>query len=165
MSSTDLPPSKIEEVHDDDVAEESSGSEPEDTGPAAASTSTDATKKKKKKQKKKSKASKALAGVIDKVTGSEHVPQELVEHVFDQVKKENPEEAKELDEASIRKMLQAAKIMDVIDGKAGIYGKNRKDMGEHKVSLHSYDANPRSRCTRFCAQFWQTQPVPQRGCY
>lgn len=41
--------------------------------------------------------------------------------------------------------LDRLKIMDVLKGKSGIGGKNRKEMGEHK--------------------FWATQPVPQIGAY
>jgi glycylpeptide N-tetradecanoyltransferase len=39
--------------------------------------------------------------------------------------------------------LDKLRIMDVLKGKSGIGGKNRKEMGEHK--------------------FWSTQPVPQLG--
>jgi len=48
-----------------------------------------------------------------------------------------------LDEAQVRMALNNLKIMDVLRGKSGIGGKNRKEMGEHK--------------------FWATQPVPQIG--
>jgi len=41
--------------------------------------------------------------------------------------------------------LDRLRIMDVLHGKSGIGGKNRKEMGEHK--------------------FWATQPVPQLGVY
>jgi len=48
-----------------------------------------------------------------------------------------------LDEAHVRMALDKLRIMDVLKGKSGIGGKNRKEMGEHK--------------------FWSTQPVPQLG--
>lgn len=51
--------------------------------------------------------------------------------------------AENMDEAHVRMALDKLRIMDVIKGKSGIGGKNRKEMGEHK--------------------FWATQPVPQLG--
>lgn len=50
---------------------------------------------------------------------------------------------KELDDAHVRMALDHLRLQDVLKGKSGIGGKNRKDMGEHK--------------------FWNTQPVPQLG--
>jgi glycylpeptide N-tetradecanoyltransferase len=50
-----------------------------------------------------------------------------------------------LDEAHVRMALDKLRIMDVLKGKSGIGGKNRKEMGEHK--------------------FWATQPVPQLGIF
>ncbi|KAG9012991.1 glycylpeptide N-tetradecanoyltransferase [Tulasnella sp. JGI-2019a] len=46
-------------------------------------------------------------------------------------------------EEEVRKALQIVKAMDMLQGKSGIGGKNRKEMGEYK--------------------FWKTQPVPQMG--
>jgi len=46
-------------------------------------------------------------------------------------------------EDNVRQALEQMKIMDVVKGKAGIGGHNKKDMGAHK--------------------FWATQPVPQLG--
>ncbi|KAF7363519.1 Glycylpeptide N-tetradecanoyltransferase [Mycena sanguinolenta] len=46
-------------------------------------------------------------------------------------------------EENVRQALEQMKIMDVVKGKAGIGGHNKKDMGAHK--------------------FWATQPVPQLG--
>lgn len=51
----------------------------------------------------------------------------------------------EVDETAIRLALEQMKLMDVLKGKSGIGGKNKKEIGEHK--------------------FWSTQPVPQLGEY
>ena len=94
---------------------------------------------KKKKKKKKSKAAKALSSIVDKVSGKDesgkNIPRELVEEVLDHMKQENPEESRDLDSEGVRKALAALKVMDVIEGKSGLGGKNRKDIGEHKASV------------------------------
>jgi len=92
---------------------------------------------KKKKKKKKSKASKALNSIVDKVSGKDNgganIPDEIVGEVLDRMRQENPDESRGLNSEEVRKTLAALKIMDVIEGKSGLGGKNRKDMGEHKV--------------------------------
>ncbi|KAF5381046.1 hypothetical protein D9615_004033 [Tricholomella constricta] len=112
--------------------EPSSGSEIDAADIASPSTSTQ-----RKKKKKKSKVSKALHGL----GGNSEIPQELVDHVLDKVKAEGGAGSVEVNQDSVREALEQLKIMDVVKGKAGIGGINRKDMGEHK--------------------FWATQPVPQ----
>lgn len=57
--------------------------------------------------------------------------------------KHGPSVNNELDEAHVRMALDRLRVLDVLKGKSGIGGKNRKEMGEHK--------------------FWGTQPVPQLG--
>ncbi|KAJ3565007.1 hypothetical protein NP233_g7915 [Leucocoprinus birnbaumii] len=99
-----------------------------------ASTSTS-----KKKKKKKSKVSKALGAI----TGKSDIPDELVNEVLDKVKAEGSVPEQDLTVENIREALKQLKIMDVVQGKAGLGGINKKDMGEHK--------------------FWGTQPVPQPG--
>jgi len=66
-----------------------------------------------------------------------------VNRVLDKVKEEGSVPEEDLTTENIREVLNQLKIMDVVQGKAGIGGLNRKDMGEHK--------------------FWETQPVPQPG--
>ncbi|GBE82092.1 Glycylpeptide N-tetradecanoyltransferase [Sparassis crispa] len=90
----------------------------------------------KKKKKKRSKALKALRGSKD------GIPQKVVDAVLEKVRAEGGEAAS-ADEATVRMALEHLKIKDVIQGKAGIGGRNRKDTGDHK--------------------FWATQPVPQLG--
>ncbi|KAG6866998.1 hypothetical protein C0991_003914 [Blastosporella zonata] len=92
-----------------------------------------------KKKKKKSKASKALGAL----RGNSEIPQKLVDHVLDQVKAEGAVGSSDANQKNVREVLEKLKIMDVVKGKAGIGGINKKDMGEHK--------------------FWGTQPVPQLG--
>jgi glycylpeptide N-tetradecanoyltransferase len=96
--------------------------------PQASSSSVPAASGNKKKKKKKSKVSKMLQ------PGGE-VPQQLVDHVVKEVQAKHGSATEGTDEASVRAVLEQLKIMDVIKGKSGLGGKNRKDMGEHKVSL------------------------------
>ncbi|KAG9102973.1 glycylpeptide N-tetradecanoyltransferase [Ceratobasidium sp. 370] len=103
---------------------------------APAEETTKAAGKAKKKKKKKSKAAKLLA-----VARGNDVPDEIVAQVTAAVQQQ--EEHKEVDEDEVLKALKAAKIMEMLQGKTGIGGKNAKDLGEHK--------------------FWKTQPVPQIG--
>ena len=83
---------------------------------------------KKKKNKKKSKISKLLQ------PGGE-IPQQLVDHVVNEVQAKHGAGTEGTDEASVKALLEQLKIMDVMKGKSGLGGKNRKDMGEHKVSV------------------------------
>jgi glycylpeptide N-tetradecanoyltransferase len=87
----------------------------------------------KKNKKKKSKAAKALSVLRGKSNGQ--IPQELVSQVLDKVKAEGGEAAAAADQADVREVLEQLKIMDVVKGKAGLGGLNRKSMGEHKVCL------------------------------
>ncbi|GLB34863.1 putative adds a myristoyl group to the N-terminal glycine residue of certain cellular proteins [Lyophyllum shimeji] len=111
-----------------------SGSEIDAADNASPSTSTPKTKK-----KNRSKISKALGAL----RGNSQIPQELVNHVLDKVKEEGGEGSAEANQYNVREALEQLKIMDVVKGKAGPGGVNKKDMGTHK--------------------FWGTQPVPQPG--
>ena len=82
----------------------------------------------KKKKKKKSKAAKALAALK-----GETVPQSLVDHVVKEVQAKHGPNMEGVDEAQVRMALDQLKVMDVLKGKSGFGGKNRKEMGEHKV--------------------------------
>lgn len=92
----------------------------------------------KRKKKKKSRAHKLLSSLKPQ----DSVPQAIVDQVMQKVKIDDPANAN-VNEADVRKALDQLKLMDVLKGKSGIGGKNRKEMGEHK--------------------FWGTQPVPQLG--
>ncbi|THU87253.1 N-myristoyl transferase [Dendrothele bispora CBS 962.96] len=81
---------------------------------------------------------------LNALTGkSDEIPQALVDRVLETVKAEGVEGSDQANEENVRLALEQMKIMDVVKGKAGIGGINKKDMGEHK--------------------FWRTQPVPQMG--
>jgi len=112
--------------------EEQDGSEGEQLE-AAASTGESSSSKKKSK-KKKGKTIQALSNLIstNKDASGSSIPQELVDHVQERVKLET--EHKSVSEEEVRKALQMLKAMDVLEGKSGVGGKNRKDMGEHKVN-------------------------------
>ncbi|EIN07254.1 N-myristoyl transferase [Punctularia strigosozonata HHB-11173 SS5] len=115
----------------------SSGSEAEEVHDNATNQPSTSSSSKKKK-KKRSKAAKALQALRP---GS-NIPQSVVEEVLEKVRAEQGESA-DVNEETVRQALDQMKIMDVLKGKAGIGGKNRKDAGDHK--------------------FWGTQPVPQLG--
>lgn len=101
--------------------------------PQASSSSAPAPGGGKKKKKKKSKISKLLQ------PGGE-IPQQLVNHVVNEVQAKHGAGTEGTDEASVRALLEQLKIIDVLKGKSGLGGKNRKDMGEHKVSVSDSEA-------------------------
>jgi glycylpeptide N-tetradecanoyltransferase len=126
----------IDTTQDQDKQEDASDSDDHSQDdlnePANASTASSTSQKKKKK--KKSKAARALNALRGKSHGE--IPQELVDKVLDKVKAEGGETATTADHASVRMALDQMNIMDVVKGRAGIGGLNRKDMGEHKVRVH-----------------------------
>ncbi|KAG6331651.1 hypothetical protein ID866_7435 [Astraeus odoratus] len=122
----------VEATRDSDPEDNSSASEA-DQHHAQASSS-------KRKNKKRSKVSKAL----NTLRGNE-IPQSVVNHVVEQVKAEQGSHSPAADPEAVRAALEQLKIMDVLKGKAGVAGRGKKAMGEHK------------------RQFWATQPVPQLG--
>jgi glycylpeptide N-tetradecanoyltransferase len=113
-SITNIPESSDSEPENSNQTEQLSG----DAQPSSLS------KKKKKKRSKKSK-----------------IPQEIVDKVAEKVKEEHGADSEAAKEENIRLALEHLKLREVMEGKAGLGGINRKDMGEHK--------------------FWATQPVPQ----
>lgn len=127
------PSARIEEVVEEadvDDAERSSGEDsgPEDLQPddvAQSSTS-------KKKKKKRSKSARALQNLVKGKSGSSEIPQELVDTVLAKTKETHPG-LENVDQDSVRKALEALKVMDVLEGKAGLGGRNQKEMGEYKV--------------------------------
>lgn len=92
----------------------------------------------KRQHKKRSKVSK----VLNTLRGNE-IPQSIVNHVVEQVKVDQGSASPAADPDAVRAALEQLKIMDVLKGKAGVAGRGKKAMGEHK--------------------FWATQPVPQIG--
>ena len=131
--------------HEADEGEEtgSEGSEDESAGPSLPESSVPSSSKKKKK--KRSKALKALNAL--RQGGKDDIPDELVNTVLQKVREEGGEVA-QADAATVRLALEQMKIKDVIQGKTGVGGKNKKDMGNHKVRVitGSRDAQDRSMC-------------------
>lgn len=112
--------------NDNDNANENEGGENGIDTPGAGSSSS-ASKKKKKKRAKAAKILRALK------SGKDDIPQTLVDTVMARVREEHGEGAPGTDEETVRRALEELKIKDVIKGKAGIAGRGKKDMGEHKV--------------------------------
>jgi len=124
----------IDTTEDSGQPEDGTDSEPDadahtENGQAAIPGPTEPSTSSKKKKKKKSRAMKAL----NALRGKDEIPQAVVDQVLDKVKAEGGPDAAGADEESVRAALEQMKIMDVAKGKAGIGGKNKKDMGEHKV--------------------------------
>ncbi|OSD08620.1 N-myristoyl transferase [Trametes coccinea BRFM310] len=137
------PPISVNEEEEGDHSG-SEGSEDEQEQDAAGSSTAQAatpSTSSKKKKKKRSKALKALNAL--RGGGKDAIPEDVVKIVLDKVRAEGGEAAAHADPETIRMALEQMKIKDVIQGKSGIGGKNKKDMGGHK--------------------FWGTQPVPQLG--
>ncbi|KAL0581560.1 glycylpeptide N-tetradecanoyltransferase [Marasmius crinis-equi] len=126
----------IDTTQDSDGHESSEGEDINEQEQDTAATSSSS----KKKKKKRSKARKVLNSLTGK---SDEIPEEVVEKVLETVKASGVEGSEQADADNVRQALEHMKIMDVVKGKAGIGGINKKQMGEHK--------------------FWATQPVPQLG--
>ena len=128
----------LEDGQDDSGSE---GSEPDDepepeTGAAGSSSAGQgnapgtASKKKKKKRSKALKALNALRG------GKDAIPEDVVKIVLEKVRAEGGEVAANADQETVRLALEQMKLKEVLQGKAGIGGKNKKDTGGHKVRTH-----------------------------
>lgn len=125
---------KAKDIVEDDENELSHSEDDRDdeevpNGPDTAGTSTSAQKPKKKK-KKKSKAAKLL----NALKGQREVPQELVDTVMEKVR----EQEGHADETEVRAALEQLKIGGVMEGKAGLFGRGKKDMGDHKVRRNRF---------------------------
>lgn len=125
---------------EDEVDGEGSGSDLEDeidgtpgAGPSDSPAAAGASTSSKKKKKKRSKAAKALATLK-----GDAVPQKLVDTVLEKVKEEHGENLPGADAETVRQLLEQLKIKDVMQGKAGLGGKNRKDAGDHKVRVFEH---------------------------
>ena len=134
MSSENGKARETELVEDEHPDSGSEGSDEEvevaDTAAPQASTPSTSSKKKKKKRSKALKALSSLGG------GKGGIPQDLVNVVLEKVKETG--DAPGADEATVRAALEQMKIKDVIQGKAGIGGRGKKDTGGHKVDFYHY---------------------------
>lgn len=139
----------IEEVPADDVNANESDGELDDAADDVLAPAEGSSSGAKKKKKKKSKLAKLQPSIPQPVLD------EVLKRVRDQVGQDNPDAT----EANVREALDQMKLMDYVKGKAGIGGKNKKDMGEYKVRTAC-------RALRYAdrvVQFWKTQPVTQIG--
>ena len=129
MSTSNGKARAVDAVADDaehrDTGSEGSEDERGDAALAEASTPSTSSTKKKKKRSKAAKALNALKG------GKDSIPQDVVKAVLEKVQETG--QAPGADEATVRMALEQMKIKDVIQGKSGIGGKNKKDTGGHKV--------------------------------
>jgi len=124
---------EFSDIHSDSEGEEQENHKvSEDASVPSTSTS------QKKKKKKKSRAKKLL----NAIRGNEEIPQQVVDQVLDKVKAEGGPGSSEANADNVRLALQEMKIMDVVKGKAGIGGLNKKDLGEHKVCQYSGQPMP-----------------------
>jgi glycylpeptide N-tetradecanoyltransferase len=107
-----------------------SGSDAEEEAPATATAAAAASESgpSKKKKKKRSKIARAISAMK-----GDSVPQAVVDQVVAKVKEEHGEDSPAADEETVRDLLKQLKLKDVVEGKAGFGGKNRKDTGDHKV--------------------------------
>lgn len=119
----DIAPEEPEHL-DHDSGSDEEDDEIDHTLPEASTPSTSSNKKK----KKRSKALKAL----NSLRGKDSIPQEVVKEVLARV---NAEQAIPggTDEATVREALEQMKLKDMLQGKASVGGKNKKDVGTHKV--------------------------------
>jgi glycylpeptide N-tetradecanoyltransferase len=121
---------KAEEEYDDPVngvVDEDDGDPASPVGETANASEGGSTSKQKKKASKATKALNALRG-------KKEIPQEIVNRVVDKVKAEQGEGGSaDVDANNVRLALEQLKLLDVLQGKVGLWGKNKKDMGEHKV--------------------------------
>ena len=123
----------VEEITTEQIVEpsesEDSEAEVQDTNVPSASTPSTSSKSKKKKRSKAAKALNALRGNV--------VPQEVVDVVLDKVRDGHGESVpggpSAVTEESVRLALERLKLQKFLEGKAGLGGKNTKDVGAHKV--------------------------------
>lgn len=87
-------------------------------------------------ERKESKAAKVLTAVASKASGKK-VPHEVVDMLSSRVKEVQPE-LDEIGPNEMRKLIGELKLKDMLDGRSGLGGKNKKDVGEHKVCLHRF---------------------------
>lgn len=139
-------PSSNEKEHENDASSGSEDSEdvnstqPSQAGPSEAGASApnaSAGASSRKKKKKKSKVTKLLSALRPNDTLHEAIVDHVMSKASEQQEATAPGTASDgakMDREAIRKALEQLQLGDVLKGKAGIGGKNRKEMGEHKVS-------------------------------
>jgi hypothetical protein len=108
--------------------ESSSESDDAEVPAAAAGSESGPSRPSKKKKKKRSKIARAISALK-----GDSVPQAVVDQVMAKVKEEHGEDSAVADEDTVREVLKQLKLKDVAEGKAGLFGKNKKDTGDHKV--------------------------------
>lgn len=86
----------------------------------------------KKKKKKRSKVAKALSALRPGAS-KDAISDDVVKIVLDKVRAEGGEAAAAADPEMVRQALEQMKLRELLEGKAGIGGKNKKDTGGHKV--------------------------------
>lgn len=123
-----MPPSQKQKERVVNVDDQSTILDQEEDQSSASDIASSSTSSSKKK-KKKSKAFEALNVLRD----DSKISQQLVDHILDEVKAEGSIASTQANQENVREALEKLKIMDVVKGKAGIGGINKKDMGEHKV--------------------------------
>jgi glycylpeptide N-tetradecanoyltransferase len=124
----------VEQVIEDDGGSESGDAEAPEasaSSSAAAPAAAAGGSKKKKKNQKKMKALKAL--IKAKTGGDDQLPQALVDEVLMRARQGSAPGGEAVDEETVRQTMEQLKVMDVLKGKTGLGGKNKKEMGEHKV--------------------------------
>ncbi len=112
---------------DPGAGDESASGSDEDV-PAATASESGPSRPSKKKKKKRSKIARAISAIK-----GDSVPQAVVDQVVAKVKEEHGEDSAAADEETVRELLKQLKLKDVAEGKAGFFGKNKKDTGDHKV--------------------------------
>lgn len=142
-SSQSKPTSDIQEIIDaterivDEEASDSGDAREDEHSDDANQPSTSSASKKKKK--KKSKAAKALQSLKPN-----KIPQAVVNEVLSKVKAEPGMDQETVNADTVRLALDQLKLMDYAKGKTGIGGMNKKDAGDHKVSLTSIHLHSRA---------------------
>lgn len=133
---------------EEDVPTGSEGSEDEQdvAGSSSVQVISPSTSSKKKK-KKRSKAVKALNAL--RGGGKDAIPEDVVKVVLEKVRAEGGEAATAANPELIRQALEQMKIQDVIQGKAGVGGRGKKDTGGHKVSMNATCSSATSELTRW----------------
>jgi glycylpeptide N-tetradecanoyltransferase len=110
------------------AGDESSSESDDAEVPAAAGSESGPSRPSKKKKKKRSKIARAISALK-----GDSVPQAVVDQVMAKVKEEHGEDSAFADESTVHEVLKQLKLKDVAEGKAGLFGKNKKDTGDHKV--------------------------------
>lgn len=156
MPSSQKQKAKAEEIID--TTQDAEDTESDTDEPIEAAQIASPSTSQKKKKKKKSKASKAL----NALRGKTEIPQEFVDHVLEKVQTEGTVGSDVANQENLREILEQLKIMDVVKGRAGLGGLNKKDLGEHKV-WHNIPRSPASQQIRLVQQVLGDTASPAIG--